>query len=79
MASIPGPVQWVKGSGVATAVARIQSLAQELPYAKGAAIKKNVLMRSLRNLQRGKIIFFLCPNSFFFFLISRTPSILYHH
>ena len=79
MAPIPGPVQWVKGSGVATAVARIQSLAQELPYAKGAAIKKNVLMRSLRNLQRGKIIFFLCPNSFFFFLISRTPSILYHH
>ena len=31
--SIPGPVQWVKGSGVAVSVAWIQSLAQELPYA----------------------------------------------
>ena len=43
---MPGPVQWVKGSGVAaavvqvTAAAWIQSLAQELPYATGAAIKK---------------------------------------
>ena len=30
---------WVKGSGIAAAVARIQSLAWELPYAMGAAIK----------------------------------------
>ena len=36
---IPGLVQWVKASGVAAAVAQIQSLAQELPYAVGAAIK----------------------------------------
>ena len=36
--SIPGPAQWVKGSGVATAVAQIQSLAWELSYAMGAAI-----------------------------------------
>ena len=49
MGSIPGPAQWVKGSGVAavaqvTAVALIQSLARELPYATGAAIKKYVYM-----------------------------------
>ena len=46
---ILGPVQWVKGSGVAAAVewvstmAQIQSLAGELPYATegvGVAIKK---------------------------------------
>ena len=41
----PQPGQWVKGSSIATAVgwvtavARIQSLAQELPYAAGVAIK----------------------------------------
>ena len=79
MAPIPGPVQWVKGSGVATAVARIQSLAQELPYAKGAAIKKNVLMRSLAETCREEKLFFSCALIPFFFLISRTPSILYHH
>ena len=44
--SIPSLAQQVKGSGVATAAAKvaaaagIQSLAQELPYAMGAAIKK---------------------------------------
>ena len=42
---IPGVAQWVKGFGVAAAVAQvtagaqIQSLAQELPYTMGAAIK----------------------------------------
>ena len=47
---IPGPAQWVKdqaacrsqmqlGHGVATATAPIQTLAQEPPYAAGAAIK----------------------------------------
>ena len=41
----PCPLQWVKGSGIATAelqvaaVAWIQSLAQELPYDTGAAVK----------------------------------------
>ena len=46
MASIPSLVQWVKRSGVAaaavqvTAVAQIQSLAQELSYAIGVAIEK---------------------------------------
>ena len=38
MGLIPGPTQWVKGSSSATAVAEIQSLAQELP--NGDAIKK---------------------------------------
>ena len=46
MGSIPGPSQWVKGSSFATdvaqvtAVAWIHSLAGELPYAVGAAIKQ---------------------------------------
>ena len=34
------PAQQVKRCGVATAVAQIQSLAQELPYAEDVAIKK---------------------------------------
>ena len=33
-------VQWVKGSGIAADEAPIQSLAMELPYAMGEAIKK---------------------------------------
>ena len=42
---IPGLVQWVKGSDIAAAaaqvaaVAQLQSLARELPYAVGVAIK----------------------------------------
>ena len=42
---IPSLVQWVKGSGIVMAalwviaVAQIQSLPQELPYAAGTAIK----------------------------------------
>ena len=41
---IPGLVKWIVGSGIATpmvwiaAVAQIQSLAQELPYAKDVVI-----------------------------------------
>ena len=36
----PCPAQWVnKGSCVVTAVVQIQPLAQELPFAMGAAIK----------------------------------------
>ena len=37
---IPSLVQWVKGSGVATAAAQIQPLAWELTYAAGMAIKR---------------------------------------
>ena len=42
MGLIPGVAQWVKGSGVdvAVAVAQIQALARELPYARGMAIQK---------------------------------------
>ena len=46
MGSIPSQELWVKGSSIATAVvqvaavAGIQSLAQELPYIAGAALKK---------------------------------------
>ena len=36
---IPSPVLWVKGAGVVTAAAQIQSLIWELPHAVGAAIK----------------------------------------
>ena len=35
---IPGPAQWVKGSGIVAAVAQIPSLARELAYAMDAAI-----------------------------------------
>ena len=44
---IPGLAQWVKRSGVVTAVvqvnaaAQIRSLAWELPYAAGVAMEKN--------------------------------------
>ena len=38
--SIPSPAQWVKRSGVAAAVAQIQSLAMELPYAVVWPLKK---------------------------------------
>ena len=44
---ISRPVQWVKGSSFDTfaayvaAVAQIQYLAWELPYAEGVALKKN--------------------------------------
>ena len=57
MGSIPGPVKWVKGSGVAeavaevTAVAQIQSLAQELPYAVGMTIKKKGVVETGRRYQ----------------------------
>ena len=37
--SIPSPSAGVKGSSVAATTAQIQSLAQELPYALGEAIK----------------------------------------
>ena len=43
---VPTVVQWVKGSGFASAVLQVtamawsQSLARELPYAMGVAIKK---------------------------------------
>ena len=39
MTGVPTGVQWIKGSGVTTG-AHIQSLAWELPYAQGTALKK---------------------------------------
>lgn len=44
---IPGPAQWVKGLGIAAAVACIQSLAGELPDASGATIKQKKIKNSL--------------------------------
>ena len=44
-------VQWVKESSITTAVAQIQSLTQELPYAADMAIKKKKRLSTLiRNL-----------------------------
>lgn len=40
-------VQWVQGSGIATAAARIQSIARELPYAMREAIKLKKKMRNV--------------------------------
>ena len=37
----PRPAQWVKGSSVVAAVAWIQTLAQELPYAAAGVAVKN--------------------------------------
>ena len=48
---VPTVVQWVKGSGIVTAMAQvtaaaqIQSLAQELPYALGAALKNKTMQQ----------------------------------
>ena len=42
MGSISGLAQRVKGPGVAEAEAQIQSWPRELPYAAGAAEKKNI-------------------------------------
>ena len=39
---IPSPGQKVKESGIAAGVARIQSLAQEFPYAVGVAVKMKI-------------------------------------
>ena len=39
MGSVSGPEHWVKGACVATAVAGIQFLDWELPFAAGVAIK----------------------------------------
>ena len=62
MGSIPGPVQWVKGSSFAPSVTqvmaatKIQSLAQELPYLAGAAIKKKKKKKSLVTDHHNNII-----------------------
>ena len=44
----PRPAQWVKGSGVAAAVAQIQSLAWGLPYAKSVAVKKKIFFNKIK-------------------------------
>ena len=53
MGLIPGPAQWLKGSGIATAAAQvtvawIQSLAQQLPYAMDAATKLKTKQTNLK-------------------------------
>ena len=78
---IPGPGRWVKGSSFAPAVARMQSLACELPYAVGLAVKhKN------KKLQSSPFPSLLSPHSlyhppnhcissqlFFFFFLGLHP------
>ena len=51
---IPGQSQWVKGSGVAIPVAWIQSLALELPYAMGTALKKKKKKKKTKNKKTKK-------------------------
>ena len=58
---IPGPVQWVKGPGIAAAAAWIQFLAQELPYA-GAGFKK----KKKKKKTEGKCIVSKCKHSYYF-------------
>lgn len=67
----PGLAQWVKGSGVAATVSRIQSLAQELPHARDAAIRKQnkigALLSAPKELGRDLISSLywahMCPSS----------------
>ena len=51
---IPGPAQWVKGSGVAAALARIQPLARDLPRAAGVATKKKRRKRQKKKEEKKK-------------------------
>ena len=55
---IPGLAWWVKGSGIAAvwvvAAAWIQSLAQELPYAVGAAIFYFIFFYKTKKKKRKK-------------------------
>ena len=53
---IPSPVQWVKGSA---AVAWIQSLAQELPYATDTAVKLKKINKSKRKAVSSPV----CPEA----------------
>ena len=62
---ILSPAQWVKGSGIATAVAKvtagvhIHSLTWELPYAVGVAIKNDTIkckmVQSLTKTNKGSL------------------------
>ena len=67
--------QWVKGSDMFIATARIQTLAQECPYATRAAIKKKkkksrCSTRKKRSWRFGKISL---PNEFLLcFIISQS-------
>ena len=60
--SIPSPAQWVKGSSVASGAAWTQSLAGELPYAMGVALKKKKkLLQMHKNLTTTEAILQLGP------------------
>ena len=92
MGLIPSLVQWVKGSGIATAATKltamawIQSLAQELLYSMDAAIKKKKKTESSglkRDVSGGKSTeVFHCENSkyccsLYVFKMSRHLACLY--
>ena len=53
MGTIPGPAQWIKGSGIAVTVgqvvaaASIQSLVGKFPYTTGAAIKRKKVVSDM--------------------------------
>ena len=54
--------QWGKGSGVTTAVDWIQSLAQEIPYAQGAAIKIKMIFKKILKMyvQCKIVVIYVC-------------------
>ena len=53
MSLTPSLAQWVQGSGVAAAAARIQSLAQELPYTTaGVAIKNELICLKIHTITK---------------------------
>ena len=53
LGSIPSLAQCLKGSSVAAAMARIQSLAWELPHAVGAAVKRKKLFLDIAKYPLG--------------------------
>ena len=73
MGSIVSPAQWVKGPSIAIALAWLQSLARELPFAMGVAIRKKKLINLItRNVcyptEVTKILYLI--DSFFIGIVS---------
>ena len=90
--SILGPAQWVKGSNAVTvaaqvtAVTQIQSLAQELPYTAGVAIKKKLhaifyveknyktLLKDIKDLNKYELFTMFIHSNIQYHIHSNSPS-----
>ena len=75
---MPGPEQWVKGSSVAAAGARTQSLAWELPYAADVAIKRVQLVYSvvpISAVQRSDQVMHVYAFAVLYYLPSRSRPV----